>query len=339
MNKLLLTISFMLNIILIGLLLYVGGNLLNKNLENGDKKQAVYRIAVMQPAIHPSMDEITQGFIETLEKNLLGQCDCAVFNANNNVMLMRAQAEEIVQQKFDALMTIGTKATQLAKEVAQKKKSNMPIIFTAVADAVEKGIIKSIEASGNQLTGVLEEINFQEEVDLLLSVKPATKNVLLVYNPSQIGLVKEGNMFEKVFASRGVSLSRAEVFHSNEVYQKISILLANIDVVLILKDHTTVAALDVLTKLCSKNHITLLTNDLDSPARGAALGFGVFERQFGVQGALCAIKILVDRVLPTHIPCAAAQGNKLRINPNACKTQGVDFSDAQIKLFKAIDVV
>lgn len=339
MKKLLTIISFVLNIILAGTLLYFAGDVLNKNLQNAEEKKAVYRIAVMQPAIHPSMDEITKGFLETIESKMPGRCENTIFNANNSAILMRSQLEEIVHQEFDILMTIGSKATQLAKEVAQKKRSSMPIIFTAVADAVEKNIVASLQSSGNQLTGVIEEVNFEEMVDALFLVTKNIKNVLLVHNPSQAGLVKEADALEKVFKEKGLQMLRAEVFQSNEIYQKLSGLLAGIDVVLILKDHTTVSAVESIAKLCSARNITFMASDLDSPARGAALGFGVFEKQFGVQGAYKALQILHEKKHPSQIPCTAVEGAKLRINPHVCAKQRLPFSEDQIKLFRLVDVL
>jgi putative ABC transport system substrate-binding protein len=339
MKKLLLGISFMLNLALVGTLLYLGGGLLSKNQQRGLEQQIAGRIAVVQPATHPSMDEITQGFIQTIEKESQNFYNFTVFNANNNVMLMRAQIEEVVQQQFDLVMTIGSKATQLAKEVTQKKKSSIPVVFTAVADPVEQDIIESCENSGNQLTGVIEELRFHEQLDLLLLVKSSVKHVLLVYNPSQVGLIKEAGVIEQILTAKNIMFSKAEVFHPNEVYQKISGLMSEVDVVLVLKDHTAVSALESIVKLCCLHGSTLMASDLDSPARGAALGFGVLERQFGVQGARCALEILESKKMPAQIPCSAAHGYKLRMNAAMIEPQGLHVSDDQIKIFKVIDLI
>ncbi len=339
MKKLLLGISFMLNIALVGTLLYLGGDLLSQNQRHGLEQKIAGRIAVVQPATHPSMDEITQGFIKTIEKESQNLYNFTVFNANNNVMLMRAQIEEVVQQQFDLVMTIGSKATQLAKEVAQKKKSSIPVVFTAVADPIEQGIIQSCENSGNQLTGIIEELRFDEQLDLLLLVKSSVKHVLLVYNPSQAGLIKEAGIIEQILISKNIKFSKAEVYHSNEMYQKVSGLMSGVDVILVLKDHTAVSALESIVKLCCAYSVTLMASDLDSPARGAVLGFGVLERQFGVQGAHSALEILDRKKRPDQIPCRAAQGYKLRMNASMIKSQGLNISDDQIKIFKAIDVV
>ena len=339
MKKLLLAISFMLNLALVGTLLYLGGDLLSKNQQNGLKQQIAGRIAVVQPAIHPSMDEITRGFIETIEKESKYSYDFTIFNANNNVMLMRAQIEEIVQQQFDLVMTIGSKATQLAQEVIQKKQSTMPVVFTAVADPIGQNIIKSYENSGNQLTGVIEELHFDEQLELLLLLKSSVKHVLLVYNPSQIGLIKEADIIEQILVSRNILLSKAEVYNSNEIYQKVSGLLSDIDVVIVLKDHTAMSGLESLIKLCCAHQVTLYASDLDSPARGAVLGYGVMERQFGIQGARSALEILVDKKLPSQIPCCPAHDYKLRINAAMIQSQGLNISDDQIKIFRAIDVI
>src|SRR5438445_9219442 len=76
-----------------------------------------YRIAIFEPACHPAMDEIAQGFTDTITKNSSADYTFKRYNANGNQTLLRALAEEIVQQNYDLVMTIGTNASKTVYEL------------------------------------------------------------------------------------------------------------------------------------------------------------------------------------------------------------------------------
>ncbi len=74
------------------------------------------------------------------------------------------------------------------------------------------------------------------------------------------------------------------------------------DALIVLKDNTIVSGLDVLVKLCDRHRIPLMASDLDSPDRGAAFGYGVYEIDFGIEGANKALQILIKGIHPGTIP-------------------------------------
>ena len=127
MKKLLL-LSFLINIGLsiIATHLYFG----QPSVVFSEQNQAVEsakRFAILVPASHPSMEKIEEGFKFALQQKYGLNCVFDLFNANGSRPLMHAQAEEIVQQGYDLVFTIGEGATKLAKEVSTK--NNATIIF------------------------------------------------------------------------------------------------------------------------------------------------------------------------------------------------------------------
>jgi ABC-type uncharacterized transport system substrate-binding protein len=94
----------------------------------------------------------------------------------------------------------------------------------------------------------------------------------------------------------------------------------------VLKDNTVVAGLDVLIKLCNQHQIPLMASDLDSPDRGAAFGFGVHEIDFGIEGAKKALQILNKKSSAGDIPVTPVSKFTLKINRDAAQTQGIDSS-------------
>lgn len=302
------------------------------------------RIAIFEPATHPAIDEIVDGFITTMKKNSPLEYTFDRYNANGNKTLLRSQAEEIIHQNYDLIMPIGADPTRTLHELTSKKKITTPIVFDAVSDPVSLGIIASTKSSGNNVTGIEEVPDYEDQINKLLLIKPATKNILLVYDP----IIKAGihevwaQDIKKITDAKNITLHFAKVFHTNEIQAKVQPLLTNTDVVMILTDHTTVSGIDSLIILCNRYNVTLYASDLNSGDKGAALSYGVTQYDLGVDAAQLALKIIIDRQKPTDIPIVSPRSKKLKINRTTINKQGIALSDEQMQklsLVEGIDYV
>lgn len=289
------------------------------------KKESRIPVAILTPVTHPSLEQIEAGFKKEMEVPDPGLYRFTTYNAQGNKTLMRSEIEAISQQDYALVFTIGTLASQMTKEVFEKKQMKTPIVFTCVNDPLGFKIIVSEENPGGQVTGVKELLHFEEELAALLHVKPDIKKVLLVYNPMEPGLQKDQQEVERVLKEKNIALKTVEVFQTNEMLAKVSPFIAEKDALIVLKDNTVVSGLDVLVKLSDHYQVPLMASDLDSPDRGAAFGFGVYEVEFGVEGARKARQILIEGEKPGNIPITPVSEFKLRINREAAKRQGVNL--------------
>jgi putative ABC transport system substrate-binding protein len=251
-------------------------------------------IALIAPVVHPSIQQIERGVIETLEERSPGKYAVTVYNAQGNKSLLRSEIEEVNRKGFALVVTIGTSATEMTAEVFAKKGNPTPIVFSAVNHPSD--------FKGMNITGVKEEVHFQEEMDAFLEALPALSNVLLVYNPEEAGLKRDAEELQSIFKKEKIRLDVVEVFHTNELKVKVTPHLREKDALIVLKDNTVVSGLDVLSKMCKEHSIALLASDLDSPGRGATLGYGVYERDFGVEAAKKILLILEEGKNPSDIP-------------------------------------
>ncbi len=281
-------------------------------------------IAILTPVTHPSLEQIEQGFVKTMEEQHPGKYHFVTFNAQGNKTLMRSEIEEIARQNFALIFTLGASASQMTREVLSKKGLSTPIVFTCVNDPIGFHIVSSEQTPGGNVTGVKEMLNFKEELAALLNFKPQTKQILLVYNPAEPGLQKDQQEIERILKEMGIGLTSVETFQTNEIKAKVSPFLETSDAILVLKDNTVVAGLDVLVKLCDAYQIPLMASDLDSPDRGAAFGYGVHEVDFGKEAAKKALLILNQGTTPGAIPVTPVSEFSLRVNAEAAKRQGID---------------
>lgn len=295
-----------------------------------------YYIAIFEPASHPSINEIAQGITDTMKKEGHHEYIFDRYNANHNKTLQRAQAEEIVQQNYDLIAPIGSECTRLVHELTTKKHLSTPIVFDAVSDPVSLGVVASMQSSGNNVTGVEDVSNIDDQLEQLLQLVPAVKNILLVYDPvAQAGAFeKKAEEMKRFLEPYGVSLHKAKIYQTNELQTKVQPLLNGIDVMMILTDHTVVSGVDLLITLCNRYGIILYASELNSGEKGAALCYGVSQYELGVQTARLALRILEGNEKPTNLPVKLLSSNIIQINTKTMRQQKLMLSDEQLAAIK-----
>lgn len=312
-NKSILLLSLLITFLVVGFIHFF----VTENKKSG---VALTRIAIFQPVTHPALDEIAQGFIDTMESDTPLHYKFDRYNGNGNKILMQAQAQEILQKNYDLIFTLGVGCSVTIKDLCQKKHNDTPIVFTAVDDPVK------LDLQGSTITGVIDQSNYQRQLDLLLECIPSIKKLLLVYDQSQAsGLEKDKKQIDSILKEKGVGLTSIEILNVGEIQQKVIGSIESADAVMILKDNTLVSGIDSLITLCQRYRVPLLATDLNSGAKGAALAYGIYESESGVQAANQAKLILEDGKLPSQVPIIPVEKMTMKINCHHAKLQGFDI--------------
>jgi len=90
-------------------------------------------------------------------------------------------AGELVQNKVDVIVTIGTEATRAARRAS----SSLPIVMAGVGDPVRAGFVPSLSRPGGNTTGVslLNQELWPKRLELIKEIVPAAKRVAVVSTP------------------------------------------------------------------------------------------------------------------------------------------------------------
>src|SRR5699024_12845722 len=78
---------------------------------------------------------------------------------------LNPMAEQLAKNN-DLILSLGTATTQALANVEKEK----PIIFTAVTDPVDSGLVESKDAPGKNITGTSDYMPIDKQIDLLLSL-------------------------------------------------------------------------------------------------------------------------------------------------------------------------
>lgn len=289
----------------------------------GKKEQTNSRslhIALFTPITHPALEEIEQGFKDELQKLSEKPCHFTTFNANGNRTLLRAQAEEIVNGNYDLIFSMGAVCSQTIAELIKKKGLKTPHVFAGV-DGPEFAL--SLQSLNPSTTGVYVKSEYTQAMSLLFRIKPHTKNILLVYDPTQgVGLEKYKQEIEEYIKEHGALLHGVEIYQTNEIQQKVAVALSNIDMVFVLTDNTVVAGIDSLIALCNRFGVPLFASDVPSGKKGAALVYAIREYESGA-GAAHKAQAILEGKKPQEILVSAITNFQFYVNKDAMKMQNL----------------
>jgi putative ABC transport system substrate-binding protein len=115
-------------------------------------------------------------------------------------------ARELAQLRLDAIVTVGTSATQAVKDAT----STIPVVFLTNVDPVAVGFVSSLARPGGNVTGVLitpEGSLAGKKLELLKELVPrATRFVMLVPDDPGIGLKLQVQDVRKAASALGVEV-------------------------------------------------------------------------------------------------------------------------------------
>ena len=124
---------------------------------------------------------------------------------DGNTEIAPGLATELIATEPDLLMTT---AGPTARELAKRTKT-IPIVFTTEQDPVGSGLVASLPRPGGNVTGltnIAREL-VAKRLQLLKEAFPRVANVVLLFEPDNVGSVSEAKEFEKAAPRLGMRIT------------------------------------------------------------------------------------------------------------------------------------
>lgn len=240
---------------------------------------------------------------------------------------------EIKSRKPDLIITFGTEATKI---IVQKIR-NVPVVFSMVLNPVESGLIKSIQHSGNNLTGCAMNISPKLQFKVLKEALPQAEKVGVVYDSR-----KTGDMIRKAMHSAkkmNLELVRISIASPREVPKAIRSLIDKVDVLWIIADTTVISkqSLQYMLTVALREKIPVIGYADHIVKAGALFSLSCDYEDIGRQSGELSSKILKG-VKPNSLPIALPRKAHLVINLKVAETLGLNIPRSLLeksnKIFK-----
>lgn len=288
----------------------------------GEEQKDSVKIGILQYMEHDSLSLAREGFLSEFEDAGYVEGENLTIdyqNAQGDQANLQSMSERLVG-KNDAILAIATPAAQALANVTKED----PILFTAVTDAVDAGLVESMEKPGANITGTSDIVPIDEQIALLLSIAPEAKTVGIIYNSSEPNSKIQADMAEKTIKDKGVAVKILTVTSTNDVQQVMTTLAQEVDAIYIPTDNTLASTMPTVGEIATEYKLPVIPGSAEMVEAGALATYGINYSDLGRQTAKMALKIIKDGEKPSEMEVETSNNLELVINEEMAKALGID---------------
>jgi putative ABC transport system substrate-binding protein len=275
-------------------------------------KKKAYKIGIVQPMDHPSLNQIRETIISELKAQGMGdKVEIISKNANGDMNLLPSIMQDFLNDKVDMIVPIATPAAQAARA----STSTVPIVFSAVSNPVAAGLVTSFEATTGNITGVSNSIPIEDIFKLAGTLTPKAKTFGFVYNSSEINSTSGIEIAKAYCNKNGIKYKEATITGTADLQQAASALVGQVDAFFTPNDNTVASAMAIYVQVATDNKLPIYAGADSMVKDGALATVGIDYTKLGKQTAAMIIRIVNGKTIKeNHVEQVAEYANMININ-------------------------
>lgn len=296
-------------------------------------KNKKFRIGIVQAQNHPSLDEIREYITIGLEESgMKDKVEIIYKDAQSDPTNVNTIINQFVGEKVDMIIPIATGAAQTALAATK----DIPIVFAAVSYPVQAGLVKDMNVTDQNITGVSNAIAIEDIFRLSQELTPEVKTYGFIYNPGEVNSVSGIKRAKDYCDANGLKYVEANIANSGELLQAAQSLTGKVDAIFVPNDNTVALAMPVLSQEAIKAEIPVYTGADSLVKDGGFATVGIDYKVLGRQVAAMAARILNGETIAEN-PVEVINQYSNMINMTTAKALGIEIDEEKLKNFQIIE--
>lgn len=291
-----------------------------------------YVVGIIQPMDHPSLNQIRETIISEFEAlGLKDRVKVEFRNANGDPSLLPTIMSELVGSGADLLIPIATGTAQAAAAATD----SIPIVFSAVSNPVEAGLVTSFEATDKNITGVSNSIAIEDIFALAKQLTPEVKTFGFVFNTSEVNSMTGIKRARAYCDANGIAFKEASITGVGDLQQAAQSLVGQVDAFFTPNDNTVASAMPIYLQVANDAGIPIYVGADSMVADGGLATVGIDYTILGRQTAQMAARILQGSSIADNHVEQVAEYAKM-INLQTANTLNIEIPKALLEQFVII---
>lgn len=289
-----------------------------------------YKIAIVQPMSHTSLDQIRDTIVAALEesgKNV----EISTENANNDSTALSTILSNCKAEGVDLVVPIATATAQSAKTVFDGEDT--PIVFAAVSDPAAAGLTGD---DCRNITGVSNNIPADEIVKLIFNFQPDCEKIGFLYTSSEPNSVSTITAAKAYCDQEGIAYEESSIANLSELQTAAETLISKgVDALYTGNDNAIASAMATYTDVAYTAGIPVYCGADSMVADGGFATIGVNYVQLGEQVAQLVLEIL-DGAAPADLPYETLSDYAKYVNLQAAGRFGAQFPESAYEGYEVL---
>jgi putative ABC transport system substrate-binding protein len=316
----------------------LGGAAATWPLAAGAQQTALPVIGFMSPRSPSDSTELVAAFRQGLKESgyVEGQNAAIEFRwADGQYDRLPALAADLVRSRVAVIAAVGSPAAVAAKSAT----TTIPIVFSAGFDAVELGLVASLNRPGGNITGVTN-LNTElgpKRLELLHEAFPSASVIAALVNPTNPNAEALSRDLQEAARTLGVQLHVLFASTEKEIDTAFAVLVrGGAAAVVVGADNFFNSRIAQLAALAIRYAVPAAFQFREFAAAGGLMSYGGSNADFYRQVGLYTGRVLKGEK-PADLPVQLATKAELIINLKTAKTLGLTIP--QTLLYRADEVI
>lgn len=245
-------------------------------------------------------------------------------NCNEDSNLLTQIISNFISERVDLMVGV---ATPVAIAMQSATEDNgIPVVFAAVSDPVGAGLVDSLAAPGQNITGTSDYLNTDALIDLIFAVKPQATKVGLLYDVGQDSSTAAIAAAREKLSARNIAIVEHTGRTVDEIQLAAQAMVADgVDAVFTPSDNTVMKSELAIYETLAQAGIPHFAGADSFALNGAFLGYGVDYAVLGRATADMVAEILLDGKEPASLPVKTFDNGIAAVNTQICQELGLSF--------------
>ena len=293
--------------------------------DGGKNEAKEYKVGVVQLVQHGALDQANAGMIAGLADNGFVEGENLVVkqeNAQNDQSNLQSIAQAFIADEVDLILAIATPAAQ----VMAANTEEIPIVGTAITSFEGAGLVESDEAPGYNVTGTNDMNPVEEQVNLLLQLKPDAKVIGTIYTAAEVNSQIQVDLLDKVAAAKGLTVEKRTIQNVNDIQQAAQSLVGVADALWLPTDNNVASAMPNVVGVTDPAGIITITGEESMTVAGGTATYSFSYYDIGYNAGVMAAQILKGEADPATLPVQSPKAEDLTaiINTDAVELLGLE---------------
>lgn len=275
-----------------------------------EKDPHILTVGIIQTDSHPALDQVRDGFINELKKQMNGQIWFITQNAEGSHAKVKSIAQAFhANQQIDGVFAIATPAAQAIAAVEATK----PVFYAAVTDPKKAGLNKP------NFCGITDSIDIRKQIDLLIALVPKAKKIAILFNSDEVNSAAVKDHMKAALELRGLEAILISFSKPSEIEACAILACKKSDVILIPTDNSLAKDIQTVAKITRSYKRPLIVSDNLLVEKGALAARGIDYQDAGKKAASLAYNVFINKKQPKDIPTGAAEQAACVVNADVLK--------------------
>ncbi len=286
----------------------------------------VYTIGVLQFMDHPSLQETLDGLKDELDSRIGSDgYKLVVKNAGGEMANNNLMAQQLVDEEVDLIYAIATPSAQAAYATAEA--AEIPVVFNAVTDPVDAGLVESMDKPNTHATGVSDVAPIDIQLKLIKDILPEAKNVGILYNTSEANSLVQLAIAKEEASKIGLTIVEQGVSNADQIEAAAIQVASKVDAIYNITDNMIVNATAQVVGVANDANIPVFAAEAGQLDQGILATDSIDYNNLGHLAGVVVHDILVNGTAVQDVAVKTVAETVLYLNKDVAEKLNITLSD------------